>query len=136
MIPVEAGRHVRWTIIARLRVLVVVLFVAGCVGDAPAMAEVNGHSYGVGPVRGLRITEADLTSFATLERTNVDEFFLNREVLTIEDVDPQTLMLVRAAPALRNDPEGTWGDFVGLWGGGQDPDVCAYVERSSLSFCQ
>jgi hypothetical protein len=48
-------------------------------------------------------------------------------------VDPHTLLLVRAAPALPDDP---WGDYVGLWGGGQDADLCGYIEASAVTFCK
>jgi hypothetical protein len=115
-----------------LLALVVAFVLAGCVGDEAAMAEVDGQTYAVGPVRGLRITEADLQHFGSVGRTNAETYFLDGEVLTIDDVDPQTLLLVRAAPGLPDDP---WGDYVGLWGGGQDDDLCGYVEASAVTFC-
>jgi len=116
-----------------LRALVVALVLAGCVGDEAAMAEVNGQTYTVGPVRGLRISEAHLVLFGSVGRTNSEAYFLNGEVFTIDEVDPQTLLLVRAAPALPDDP---WGDYVGLWGDGQDADLCSYAEASAVTFCE
>jgi hypothetical protein len=116
-----------------LRALVVALVLAGCVGDEAAMAEVNGHTYTVGPVRGLRISEAHLVFLGSVGRTNSEDYFLNGEVFTIDEVDPHTLLLVRAAPALPDDP---WGDYVGLWGGGQDADLCGYIEASAVTFCK
>jgi len=119
-----------------LPVTLAVLLLAGCTGDEPANAVVQGKMYGVGPVQGLRVDEAALDPFAKIEQTNVEAYFLNGEVLTIGDVDPETLLLVRAAPVLRDDPDSPWGLFVGLWGGGHDPDLCAYVDRSAFSFCE
>ena len=116
-----------------LRALVVALVLAGCVGDEAAMAEVNGHTYTVGPVRGLRISEAHLVFLGSVGRSNSEDYFLNGEVFTIDEVDPHTLLLVRAAPALPDDP---WGDYVGLWGGGQDADLCGYIEASAVTFCK
>lgn len=118
-----------------LRALVAALALATCTGDEPLRAEVNGETYAVGPVRGLRITEADLAYFGTVGRTNAEAFFLDGEVFTIEYVDPQTLLLVRVVPALGDDPDDPWGPYVGLWGGGQDADLCSYVEASAVAFC-
>lgn len=115
--------------------LVTVFLVAACIGDETARAEVNGETYAVAPVRTLRITEADLQHFGSVGRTNAEAFFLDGEVLTIEDVDPETLLLVRAAPALRDDPDDPWGPYIGLWGGGEDADICGYVEASAVTFC-
>jgi hypothetical protein len=117
------------------RALVTVLVFAACTGDEPARAEVNGQTYAVGPVRGLRITEADLQYFGSVGRTNAEAFFLDGEVLTIDDVDPQTLLLVRAVPALRDDPDDPWGPYVGLWGGGEDADLCGYLDAPAVTFC-
>jgi hypothetical protein len=119
-----------------LRALVAVFVLAACTGDEPPRAEVNGQTYAVGPVRGLRITEADLQYFGSVGRTNAEAFFLNGEVLTLDDVDPETLLLVRAAPALRDDPDDPWGPYVGLWGGGKDADLCSYAEASAVAFCE
>jgi hypothetical protein len=119
-----------------LRALVAALALAACTGDEPASAEVNGETYAVGPVRGLRITEAHLAYFGTVGRTNAEAFFLDGEVFTIDDVDPETLLLVRAVPGLRDDPDDPWGPYVGLWGGGQDADLCSYVEASAVTFCE
>lgn len=116
-----------------LRALVVALVLAGCAGDEAATAEVNGQMYAVGPVPGLRMTEARLLSFGSVGRTNSEAYFLDGEVLSIDEVDPQTLLLVRVAPALPDDP---WGDYVGLWGGGHDPDLCGYIEKSAVTFCK
>jgi hypothetical protein len=115
--------------------LVAALVLAACTGDEPATAEVNGQTYRVAPVRGLRISEDRLQYFGTVGNTNAPDFFLNGEVLTIDDVDPQTLLLVRAVPALR-DPDDPWGPYVGLWGGGEDPDLCRYAEPSAVAFCE
>ena len=103
---------------------------------AAVWAEVNGRTYAVGPVRGLRVLEARLQNFGSVGRTNAEAFFLNGEVLTLDDVDPETLLLVRAAPSLRDDPDDPWGDFVGLWGGGKDADLCNYAEPSAVAFCE
>lgn len=119
-----------------LRALGVALAIAACAGDDPATAEVNGETYAVGPARGLRITEADLQYFGTVGRTNAEAFFLDGEVSTIDDVDPETLLLVRAAAALRDDPDDPWGPYVGLRGGGQDEDLCSYAEPSAVAFCE
>ena len=119
-----------------LRALAVALVLAGCVGDEAAMAEVNGQTYTVGPVRGLRISEAHLAYFGTVGRTNAEAFFLDGEVFTIDEVDPETLLLVRAVPGLRDDPDDPWGPYVGLWGGGQDADLCRYAEASAVTFCE
>ena len=119
-----------------LRALVAALVLAACTGPEPATAEVNGETYVVGPVRGLRITEAHLAFFGTVGRTNAEAYFLDGEVFTIEDVDPETLLLVRAVPALRDDPDEPWGPWVGLWGGGQDADLCSYAEASAVPFCE
>ena len=119
-----------------LRALVTVFVLAACTGDEPVWAEVNGQTYAVGPVRGLRITEADLQHFGSVGRTNAEAFFLNGEVLTLDDVDPETLLLVRAVPALRDDPDDPWGPYVGLWGGGEDADLCSYAEASAVTFCE
>lgn len=105
-------------------------------GDEPAQAEVNGQTYVVGPARGLRISESDLDYFGSVGRTNAEAFFLNGEVLTIREVDPDTLLLVRSAPALRDDPEDPWGPYVGLWGGGQDDGLCSYADASAVTFCE
>jgi hypothetical protein len=118
-----------------VRALVAVLVLAACTGDEPARAEVNGQTYAVGPVRGLRIQEADLQHFGSVGRTNSEALFLNSEVLTIDDVDPETLLLVRAVPALQDDPDDPWGPYVGLWGGGEDADLCSYAEASAVTFC-
>jgi hypothetical protein len=119
-----------------LRALVIVVVLAACTGDEPARAEVNGQTYAVGPIRSLRISEADLQHFGSVGRTNSGEYFLDGEVLTIDDVDPETLLLVRAVPALRDDPDDPWGPYVGLWGGGEDADLCGYVEASAVIFCE
>lgn len=119
-----------------VRALVTVFVLAACTGDAPAQAEVNGQTYAVGPVRTLRITEADLQHFGSVGRTNSEAFFLNGEVLTLDDVDPETLLLVRAVPALRDDPDDPWGPYVGLWGGGEDADLCGYLDASAVTFCK
>ena len=119
-----------------LRALVTVFVLAACTGDEPAWAEVNGRTYAVGPVRGLRITEARLQPFGSVGRTNAEAFFLDGEVLTLDDVDPETLLLVRAAPPLRDDPDDPWGAYVGLWGGGEDADLCSYAEPSAVAFCE
>jgi hypothetical protein len=119
-----------------LRVLVTVFVLAACTVEEPAQAEVNGETYAVGPVRTLRISEGDLQYFGSVGRTNSEAFFLDGEVLTIDDVDPETLLLVRAAPSLRDDPDDPWGPYVGLWGGGKDADLCGYVEASAVSFCE
>ncbi len=119
-----------------LGALVAALVLAACTGDEPARAEVNGQTYAVGPVRGLRISEADLQHFGSIGRTNSEELFLDGEALTIDDVDPQTLLLVRAAPALRDDLDVPWGLYVGLWGGGRDADLCGYIEASAVTFCE
>ena len=102
----------------------------------PVWAEVNGRTYAVSPVRGLRILEARLQNFGSVGRTNAEAFFLNGEVLTLDDVDPETLLLVRAAPSLRDDPDDPWGAYVGLWGGGKDADLCSYAEASAVAFCE
>ena len=119
-----------------LRALLAALALAACTGSEPATAEVNGETYVVGPVRGLRIKEADLAYFGTVGRTNAEAFFRDGEVFTIEYVDPETLLLVRAVPALSDDPDDPWGPYVGLWGGGQDADLCSYVEASAVTFCE
>lgn len=116
--------------------LVAALVIAACSGDEPARAEVNGQTYAVGPVRGLRITEADLQHFGTVGSTNSRAPFLDGEVLTIDDVDPGTLLLVRAVSGLRDDPDDPWGSYIGLWGGGEDRDLCSYVEASAVTFCE
>ncbi len=124
---------------APLRLLlaaVAVFVVAACTGAEPATAEVNGQTYAVGPARGLRITEADLQHFGSVGRTNAEAFFLDGEVLTLDDVDPETLLLVRAVPALEDDPDDPWGPYVGLWGGGEDDDLCSYAEASAVAFCK
>lgn len=118
------------------RALVIVVVLAACTGDEPAQAEVNGETYAVGPVRGLRVSEADLQSFGSVGRTNSEAFFLDGEVLTIDDVDPETLLLVRAVPALRDDPDDPWGPYVGLWGGGEDADLCGYLDPTAVTFCK
>jgi len=118
-----------------LLALVTVVVLAACTGDEPAWAEVYGRTYAVGPARGLRISEARLQSFGSVERTNAEAFFLNDEVLMLDDVDPGTLLLVRAAPALQDDPDDPWGPYVGLWGGGGDADLCSYAEASAVPFC-
>lgn len=118
-----------------VRALVTVLVLAACSGDAPAQAEVNGRTYAVGPVRTLRVTEADLQHFGSVGRTNAEAFFLDGEVLTIDDVDPETLLLVRTVPSLRDDPDDPWGPYVGLWGGGEDADLCGYLDASAVTFC-
>ena len=118
------------------RALVTVVVLAACTGDEPAQAEVNGETYAVGPVRGLRVSEAHLQSFGSVGRTNSEAFFFDGEVLTIDDVDPETLLLVRAVPALRDDPDDPWGPYVGLWGGGEDADLCAYLDPSAVTFCK
>lgn len=119
-----------------LPALVTMFVLAACTGDEPAQAEVNGERYAVGPVRGLRVSDADLQSFGSVGRTNSEAFFLDGEVLTIDDVDPETLLLVRAVPALRDDPDDPWGPYVGLWGGGQDDDLCGYLDPSAVTFCK
>jgi hypothetical protein len=119
-----------------LRAIAAVLVLAGCTGSEPAWAEVNGHTYEVGPVRGLRISERVLDYFGSVGRTNSEDFFLDGEAFTIRDVDPHTLLVVRAVPALRNDADDSWGDYVGLWGGVEDPDLCAYAEASAVTFCE
>ena len=119
-----------------LRALVTVFVLAACTGDEPVWAEVDGRTYAVGPARGLRITDADLQSFGSVGRTNAEAFFLDGEVLTLDDVDPETLLLVRAAPPLRDDPNDPWGPYVGLWGGGEDADLCSYAEASAVAFCE
>ena len=116
--------------------LVAALVLAACTGHEPASAEVNGQTYAVGQIRGLRISEADLDYFGNVGRTNVEAFFLDGEVLTIRDVDPETLLLVRAAPVLRDDPDNPWGAYVGLWGGGHDLDLCSYADASAVTFCE
>lgn len=116
--------------------LVAALVLAACTGDEPAKAEVNGQTYIVGPVRGLRISEAHLQPFGTVGETNAGELFLDGEVFTIDEVDAQTLLLVRAVPALAEDPDGPWGPYVGLWGGGGDADLCSYADASAVSFCE
>lgn len=118
-----------------LLALVTVFVLAACTGDEPVWAEVNGRTYAVGPVRGLRISEARLQSFGSVGRTNAEAFFLDGEVLTLDEVDPETLLLVRAAPPLQDDPDDPWGAYIGLWGGGEDADLCGYAEASAVAFC-
>ena len=115
--------------------LVALVLFAACTGDEPARAQVDGRSYAVGPVPGHRISDDRLQHFGFVESTNAEAFFLNLEVLTIDDVDPETLLLVRAAPALQNNPEDPWGPYVGLWGGGEDADLCRYLEPAAVTFC-
>jgi hypothetical protein len=117
-------------------VLVIVIVFAACTGHEPARAEVNGETYAVRPVRTLRISEDHLQHFGTVGQTNADAFFLDGEVLTIDNVDPRTLLLVRAAPALQDNPDDPWGPYVGLWGGGEDTDLCGYIEASAATFCE
>jgi hypothetical protein len=116
--------------------LVAALLLAACAGDEPAKAEVNGQTYAVGPVRGLRISEAHLQYFGTVGNTNAGDLFLNGEVFTLDEVDVQTLLLVRAVPALAEDPDDAWGGYIGLWGGGEDADLCRYAEASAVTFCE
>ena len=112
------------------------LLLAACVIDEPARAEVSGRSYAIGPIRGLRVADDDLQHFGTIDSTNSEALFLNDEVLTIDDVDPETLLLVRAAPGLQDKPDDPWGAYVGLWGGGEDADLCSYVDDSAVTFCE
>ena len=112
------------------------LLAACAPGDEPARAEVAGQTYAIGPVRGLRISDEDLQYFGTIGSTNSPAFFLDDEVLTIDDVDPQTLLLVRAAPVLQDNADDPWGPYVGLWGGGEDADLCSYIEASAVTFCE
>ena len=119
-----------------LRALVTVFVLAACTGEEPAWAEVNGRTYAVGPLRGLRILETSLQYFGSVGRTNAEAFFLDGEVLTLDEVDPETLLLVRAVPALRDDPDDPWGPYVGLWGSGEDADLCRYAEPSAVTFCE
>ena len=118
-----------------LRALVTVFVLAACTGDEAAWAEVNGQTYAVGPARGLRISEARLQHFGSVGRTNAEAFFLNGEVLTLDDVDPETLLRVRAVAALSDDPDDPWGPYVGLWGGGEDADLCGYLDAPAVTFC-
>jgi hypothetical protein len=120
-----------------MRSLVMAVLLGSCLGacgDEAASAVVDGRRYVVGVVRDISVADADLSPYATVSDTNVRSYFLDDQAYALRDVDPTTLLLVRSAPN-REDDQGPWGPFVGLWGDGQDPDVCGYFERPRLAWC-
>ena len=106
----------------------------GARASCPATAEVNGKAYTVGVIRGLSVTDDALSSYARITKTNTPGRFADDAVFTILDVDPSTLLLVRAAPNASDDM-GALGPYVGLRGEGQDPDVCRYFVRLGPTWC-
>jgi hypothetical protein len=104
-------------------------------GDEAGSAVVDGRRYAVGVVRDVSVTDADLSPYATVSDSNVRSYFLDDQAYALRDVDPNTLLLVRIVPN-KEDDLGPWGPFVGLWGDGQDPDVCRYFERPGLPWCK
>lgn len=116
--------------------LVAGLVIAGCSGDEPASAVVDGRSYAVGPVSGITVSEDELIPHGRIEQTNTPASFLDGEVYSIENVDPTTLLLARVSLGRREHPDDFWGPYVGLWGDGQDPDACRYFDQPALTFCQ
>ena len=102
----------------------------GASASCPATAEVGGRTYSIGVVGGISVSDDDLSPYAHLGKTNSRGYFLDDVVYAIRDVDPETLLLVRASPNLQNDA-GSWGPYVGLWGNGQDADIRRYFERGS-----
>jgi hypothetical protein len=107
----------------------------GAGASCPATAEVNGKTYLVGVVRGLSVTDDALSPYGRIAKTNTPGQFADDAVFTIRDVDPTTLLLVRATPNARDDM-GAIGPFMGLWGEGQDPDVCRYFVRLGPTWCE
>ena len=108
-----------------------------CGGSAscPASAEVAGRTYLVGQLRGLVVADGDLTLFGQVGRSNSRAYFLDDAVYAIRDVDPATLLLVRASPDLPDD-ENEWGPFVGLLGDGRHPDACRYFTQLAPTWCE
>jgi len=115
---------------------VVTAIVAGCLfaGDPAPTAVVNGQAYGVSVVRGLVLTGDELTFYGRIERAHDSSAFLDDQAYALTGVDPETFIVVRAKPGLRDDA-GPWGDFMGLFGAGQDRDLCAYFTRLGPTWC-
>lgn len=118
-------------------VAVGLLLISGeCGGDAscPATARVADRTYAVGPLQGAVVTEADLTPFDRVQ-TKASGYFLDDQVFALQDVDPSTFLVARTALTMRADPN-QWGEFLGLWGQGQDPDLCRYFTELPPTWCE
>src|SRR5262245_36201709 len=138
------GERMRRLVLVSVAVAVVAAGVIWLVGQAgecgsmascPAIAEVGGEAYVVGVVRGIDVEDADLVVYGEIERANSRAYFLDDVVYALCDVDAKALLLVRATPGLSDDG-GTWGPFVGLFGGGQDPGACRYFVRLGPTWCE
>jgi hypothetical protein len=98
----------------------------GGAGNAscPALAEVNGISYGVsGPVN-LEGIEENLSFYAPIGRSNVGTALSEMTAFSITGVDPLVLLIARSAP---DEPGGPYRE---LWSVADDPfpsALCAYV---------
>lgn len=131
------GRLVAALVIAAgVLIVAVVLNVISseCAGDCPAMARVEARSYAVGSPGHVSFDESDVSPHVRIEWTNADGFFLDWQAYLLRDVDAATFMLARTSAELRAD--GEWGDWIGLWGQGEDQDFCGYFERQAPTWCE
>jgi hypothetical protein len=104
-------------------------------GDPAPTAVVDGRGYAVSVSRGLVLRDVDLSPYARIQRADDPSAFLDDQAYSLRDVDPADFLVVRAKPGMR-DGAGSWGDFIGLMGGGQDPDLCAYFARLPPTWCE
>ena len=123
------------TVIAAGYLYLTIFSGCGAGASCPATAEVNGKTYTVGVIRGLSVTDDALSSYGRVTKTNTPGRFADDTVFTLRDVDPTTLLLIRATPNATDDA-GALGPFMGLWGEGQDPDVCRYFVRLGPTWCE
>ena len=124
-----------------VRTLVAILFAAifltGCWvgGDGPATVVVDGRSYSVSVVRGLVVDDADLSPYGRIVRPTDPTLFQDDQAYALRGVDALDFLVVRAKPGLTDDG-GSWGDFIGLMGGGgQNPALCRYFVRLVPTWC-
>lgn len=109
---------------------------AGCttVSEPVPTAVVDGREYGVAVVRGIVVDSGDLTPVGTIERATDTSPFADDTVYALQDVAPDTFLMVRLKPGLGDDA-GPWGEYMGLLGGGHDEDLCPYFARLAPSWC-
>jgi hypothetical protein len=102
--------------------------------DKPPTVTVEGRTYGVSVVRAIVVHPADLEPYARIQIAADATWFLDAQTFALPHVDPQTFLLVRAKPGLRDDT-GPLGDYIGLFAG-EDPDLCAYFTELGPTWCK
>jgi len=101
-------------------------------GSCPALADVNGLRYSVGVARGIVLTEADVSPYHPISRTNVPDQFSELVAYEITGVDPSTALAAPANHVLDEDDS----SFRILWpqpGKSPFPALCRYLDAAEQS---